>query len=271
MCIIIYKPAGAAMPSKKLIKRLFNDNPDGGGYMYADGGNVTGKKGYMTFRAYWNAIERDRKEHAGAPWVFHMRIATHGGINPRMCHPFPVSASVRALTRCEWEAAAGVAHNGIISMTAYAKELSDTQEFIRSYAAPLLAAADWKPYALELIEEAVNGSRLAFMDGGGRVELLGTWHEHGGLYFSNEGYKEKPAAKSKSGIDWDAYYKDLYRLYHDADYMPHSACWTCEGDACTYCERDGSYNGRGNAYDIDTAHAVDNTRGGTYGADMCMY
>lgn len=209
MCIIVYKPQEAAFPKKKDIKRLFEQNPDGGGFMYADADGVHGYKGFMAFGDYWRAITRARAGRESLPWAFHMRITTHGGTRPRMCHPFPLSSSVKRLTRCEWTADVGVMHNGIISMTDYARDISDTAEFIRTYLRPLWDVSGGAEWARELVTEAISGSRLLVMERD-NVALLGDWFEDGGLFYSNDGYKRprRPAWYEYSAADYYGYSRD---------------------------------------------------------------
>lgn len=40
MCIIVYKPEGATMPSTDTLRRCFEENPDGAGFMWPERGRV---------------------------------------------------------------------------------------------------------------------------------------------------------------------------------------------------------------------------------------
>jgi hypothetical protein len=50
MCIAVYKRVGVKMPSDKILETCFENNSDGAGYMFAHGGKVNIKKGFMTLR-----------------------------------------------------------------------------------------------------------------------------------------------------------------------------------------------------------------------------
>ena len=205
MCIIVYKPINIDYPSKAELKRLFASNPDGAGFMYADGGDVVIRRGFMSFKALYNALPRTRGDV-----VIHMRIATHGGVNPRLTHPFPVTTNTRKLTRLECRARYGVAHNGVVDITSDTKELSDTAVFVRDYVAPLYALAGASAWSNSLLEAAAGSSRLAIMSADG-VALLGRWYEHNGVYYSNKGYEHAPR------YSWSDYYAGYYSGYYDYD------------------------------------------------------
>ena len=47
MCIIVAVPANTPMPTADTIRECFISNPDGAGFMYADGKSVHIRKGFM--------------------------------------------------------------------------------------------------------------------------------------------------------------------------------------------------------------------------------
>lgn len=194
MCIICYKPQGVAFPPKKEIKRMFNSNPDGCGYMFADGDAVTIKKGFMSFRDLWSALKEDRRQEL--PFVFHFRITTHGGTCKELCHPFPLTDNTTTLYRTALSYPVGVAHNGIISLTSYATTSSDTALYIQNYMSRLLSSGieRWK---LDMIEASINGSRMAILTAGGDCYLLGKFTKDSGRYYSNNSYKDTPKTTYK--------------------------------------------------------------------------
>ena len=77
MCIAVIKEIGVEVPSKKIFKRCFTENPNGAGYgvLRDDGWNC--KKGFMSFTAFWKSF---RKEHFGTEdyLIIHFRIGTSG-------------------------------------------------------------------------------------------------------------------------------------------------------------------------------------------------
>lgn len=245
MCIILYKPAGVELPALEELRRLYAANPDGAGFMFPRGDSVVIRKGFMTFDSLAAALPRDKN----APLVVHMRIATHGAVKPANCHPFPLTSSARALERLECLASIGIAHNGIIDMCAGNYGESDTKTFIREYAAPIVGACGLRRWVLDMLEECASGSRLAIMTANGRVERLGTWYEHKGIYYSNKGYERKPRG----------YYSDYYAGYYDGfgDYYGYSGKWTRGAARQDYRASKGEQEPRA----VDYTALVDEFRG----------
>ena len=190
MCIICSSKAGVRQPTVGTIRTMFENNPHGAGYMYARDGKVHIRKGFMDVDSLLDAL---RREHFTAkdPVVYHFRISTQAGVNPQMTHPFPLSnqrARMKALTvdcRC------GVAHNGIIHLTADPsnKEYSDTAIFITDYLSDIIKRkSDLRdPSTLNLIRH-LAGSKLAIMDASGYIVPIGEFINERGLLFSNSSY-----------------------------------------------------------------------------------
>lgn len=210
MCVICYKPSGVNFPSKTKIKTMFRANPDGAGFMYADGKNVYIQKGFMTIGDFNTALNKIR-QRTDYPVVMHFRITTHGSTSTGMTHPFPLSDSIDALTATKYKTHTGIAHNGIIPITNYAKGISDTAEFIRRYGVKLLANgcdAD----ILEVIEEVIS-SKLCILEANKEVHLLGDFEQDGnGVYYSNGSYK-KQKKQTATTYKWkgsDSYINPTY-------------------------------------------------------------
>ena len=138
MCIIVYKPTTAKMPSKKTLQQCWFNNRDGAGYMFPSKGNVIIKKGFMKFKEFYSNLQTDLKRYGEfTPFVLHFRIQTQGGVNPQYTHPFPLSADMDDLKKLRVKTEIGIAHNGIIDITSekYSTTVkySDTMKFITDY------------------------------------------------------------------------------------------------------------------------------------------
>lgn len=91
---------------------MFKANDDGVGFMTVRGGRVLGKK-FKEFEGFYQAL---REVPRRFPIVVHFRLATHGGKGAEHAQPFPFPVvAKKELFALEWEAQAGVAHNGILS------------------------------------------------------------------------------------------------------------------------------------------------------------
>lgn len=192
MCIIAVRPKNKTI-SEDTFRNCFENNPDGCGFMYAKNGVVYGKKGIMTFKEFLKENKRIPKD---ATVVYHFRIQTHGGVTPKLTHPFPLSNSFEKLHKLEWWNEYGVAHNGIFSTVKAPEDESDTEVFIANVLKPLQELTKIKQNTLtdkyydDIITSAVGGSKLAIMDKTGFVKMYGYGWVNGedGCYYSNSTY-----------------------------------------------------------------------------------
>lgn len=236
MCIIAVKPQGVALPSVEILKRMYNKNPDGAGVAYAINGIITINKGYMNINEYIKAVQ---KIPINATAIIHTRISTSGGIDKELTHPYKLTNDYKELRQTHAKMADGyaVAHNGIFGEFGTMQGANDTMQFIVNYLHPLKELKDKTGGAVidndikPIINKLVSGSRLVIMDVDGNYMLYGNyWHEQDGIYYSNEGYKQR--------LDYStSYYSSKYNTYNkggyktlDDDYMDE-----CDG-YCDYCK-----------------------------------
>jgi len=196
MCIICISGAGIAQPTQATIRTMFDRNPHGAGYMYSRNGRVTIHKGFMDCDEFITQIARE-KFTADDVVIYHFRISTQAGVNPEMTHPFPLSSETDHLKALDVECACGIAHNGIIPMTTTPgkTDMSDTALFIKKYIPLVLRAPEdlENPCILRILQELVGSSRLAILDGSGRVATVGYFiEEDDGLLYSNATYRPAP-------------------------------------------------------------------------------
>ncbi len=193
MCIIIAKPKGIAMPPENWLEASFRANSDGAGFMLADGHNVVIRKGYMSYEAFTRAIESEGNLTDKAV-VMHFRIATHGLVDAGRCHPFPVCDDYKHMARTFNVVQLGLAHNGILSIKPPNETVSDSMTFIKECLKSPDVIDRLREHADHqmLLEEAISGSRLAFLEPSGEITLFGCgWQEDKGISFSNSSYKPK--------------------------------------------------------------------------------
>lgn len=204
MCIIIIKNKNQAIP-ESIMSTCWSNNPDGAGYMYADGTAVHIKKGFMSYDGLMDSINALPAAVRDGVMVVHFRIATHGGVNAENTHPFPITDDVKQLHGKKITAPLAIAHNGVISIAPRKKTISDTGEYILSRLAPLYKTSPrfyQSDAYLNLIADSINGSRLAIMDKRGNVYRVGSWtyDKATGLYFSNATYKTPKWADTYDGF-----------------------------------------------------------------------
>lgn len=243
MCIIAYKPAGTPFPTKKQFKAMFENNSDGCGFMYADGGKVHIVKGLMEFSEFKREFQTIRAR-VDLPVVFHFRIATHGGVNKAMTQPFPLTAKTKKLKALRTSADVGIAHNGIIPLTCDARDISDTALFIKHYATRIFHdGIDAR--ALDICEACID-SKMVILEGNGSAHILGAkWETVNGVHYSNSSYKTRQYYYTGKGknVKW----------YYSADDGADGFDLTfscCDGE-CDYC-RNHDYCFSSHAYDDDS-------------------
>lgn len=190
MCVIVHKPRGATIRLRTL-RQCWDANPDGAGVMFAHEGEVYGLKGLMKFEdlvAFLRSADvvEDGKVTAEIALTFHFRLATHGSVSPENCHPFPVSRDLADLTRTEWSAPMGVAHNGIIRDQEIPAGRSDTQAYIANTLSRRRGLPRFDKRTLANVAAETEGSRLLILRGDGRIERTGAWHKNSqGVLYSN--------------------------------------------------------------------------------------
>lgn len=187
MCVICVKEKGVRMPTESEIIDMWERNPHGAGFMFARGGSLHVSKGYMTMPALLDALQAAGIQE-GEPLVLHFRISTQGGINPEMCHPFPVSRKLADMTALECSPDVAIAHNGIIERCSKPNSMySDTALFVTRYVSELMRTpADvGKAALLESIAALAPNNRFAIMNAKGKIATVGRFERIDGLLYSN--------------------------------------------------------------------------------------
>ncbi len=190
MCVIAVSKKGIAQPDTDTIKRMFENNADGAGYMTARKGRVEISKGFMKLEDLLCALRYEKFTDAD-PVVYHFRIST-GGNGAPMTHPFPLTNHIANCKLLDLACPVGCAHNGIISLTADPKdkEYSDTAHFISEYLYYLIRnKKDLRNPAIMDAIKNITKSKWAFMDGTGYIATCGEFYEDDGILYSNTSYR----------------------------------------------------------------------------------
>ena len=183
MCIIVTKPKGVSLPTKKTFETCFRNNPDGAGFMYNFGGKVNILKGYMSFKSFWKEIQKIRSKFVmeEISMVFHFRIGTQGHNDISNCHPFPLSSNTFDLIAPRIKTDIGIVHNGIIPLTSSYKATeiySDTHFFVKDYLSLIIENENfyYNEKLMRLIERLAE-SKLVFLDSTGNLVYVGRFEE----------------------------------------------------------------------------------------------
>lgn len=190
MCVIAVSEKGIRQPTEKELSLMWKGNPDGGGYMCIRNGKVMIHKGFLEWKDFIRSV-RSEKFTPDDPVVYHFRIATQGGINAEMTHPFPLSNDIHHMSALDVSCEIGVAHNGIIPLTADKnnKDFSDTALFVTQYLSALVRSPFdlLNPHILTMIERLGN-SKFALMDRYGNITTIGKFETENGILVSNRYY-----------------------------------------------------------------------------------
>lgn len=194
MCIIAIKKKGYPLPSESIMETMFKNNSDGAGFAYHLNDKVIIQKGFMTYNAFRRALNKVEEviDVQNTSMLFHFRIATHGGVKPALCHPFPLSRKIPNLKRLYAQTNLAIVHNGVIPIEPKG-DISDTMEYIRTN---LVDRSNKCPefYRSKRQRKAILAeinSKMAFLDYRGNVYTVGEFITDNEILYSNSSYKER--------------------------------------------------------------------------------
>ena len=206
MCIILMKPSGVSLPSKQLLLRCWNNNPNGSGVSIAENGNVYTHKGFMTFESFYDfliKIGADKEKEKAM--LLHFRITSVGKTSPEQTHPFPIYKAMKSedVQKLSFNSKVVFAHNGTMGIKTR-KDMSDTQTFAIDYLSVLyrLSGDVFNTDVLELCE-SIADSKLCLMNAKGEYRLVGEFIEKDGCFYSNSGYESVAYYTSSWNSSWN--------------------------------------------------------------------
>lgn len=165
MCIIIVKPQGVKLPSDNLLRRAATYNHDGFGFMTEDG-VVYHSMDINLFLAVLHRCESKDKAIA-----IHFRMATHGSVSLKNCHPFTYKNEVIMM------------HNGVLPIESK-NDKTDSEIYLHKVGAKVLRKGLTCPQTAKIFD--VFGSRFALCDvRTRRIAMYGDFTPVKGVYFSN--------------------------------------------------------------------------------------
>lgn len=189
MCIAIYKPKEKTL-SEEILRQCFERNSDGAGFAYAKDGVLTVKKGFFTFKSFWEAYSQIPE---GVPAIIHFRIKTSGNKDEYNCHPWSVTDNL------------AIIHNGIISdYSVSGSSISDTGLFVGDILKTMVSHLGEKCLTTDfsnfLLSEALGSSKMVSLDKDGEHAIFNASSGEfvDGVWFSNSSYKGYKSSSSKS-------------------------------------------------------------------------
>lgn len=213
MCVILFKPKNVNLPNKSTIKAMWEHNSDGAGFMWKDvsTNTVHYRKGYFDFEKFYSDVKSICTKDM--EFAIHCRIATSGGVNKGMCHPFPLLNNDLRLKSSHGDSDSYpiMMHNGVIPTT-YVRDLSDTCSYIINSLVPRYKKDNlffYNPIMESKIEHEIAWSKLLFFSPKADAKMIGDWKKMDGCYYSNLRFVPYKAPK-RSYESHDRTYVDAY-------------------------------------------------------------
>ena len=264
MCVAIYKPKGANIPTEQDLHNCYIRNRDGAGYSFFKDNMIHIKKGYMDFKSFYDDFT---KENFGIDddIFIHFRIATHGLVDGGNTHPFPITNDFNQMrqTRLDYKGKCLI-HNGVFhydynTIESYSKIISDTMLFAKLLCDQLNSSYYFNKEIKNLnLEESVargcsekdnmsliyqinqqlNYSKIAIMNEDGTVDKYGNWLNHNGVYYSNSSYEGYNYKWNNYSYNYNYSYSDERFAYRTKEFFQNFFNKKKEGyfsDYCSYC------------------------------------
>jgi len=189
-CLIAVKEAGVIFPQDKYMVEANDHNADGIGIAFFKPGDteVHIKKNFKSVAEFMKWTKENIKQEDIC--VIHFRLATHGLKDAGNRHPFPVTKNKKLLRETESVCQMAVAHNGVIRDYGHHDKFSDTQKFVLDILAEDAIKNNLQDRAVQkLINNFIDGDKLAILDNEGSLYYFGVFNEFEGIQYSNYSYK----------------------------------------------------------------------------------
>lgn len=164
MCVIIVCKRGVALPSVDELKAAYRRNHDGCGFV-----SETSHYKSLHFSTFLrHLMKRDINENV----IIHFRLATHGSVSVKNCHPF-------------YKGGYWFAHNGVLPICSE-RDKTDSQICFERFVYPVVKKKGWGSSQHQEVMDnwTARGSKFAMMHKG-EVLTSGRFVEHDGRLYSN--------------------------------------------------------------------------------------
>lgn len=164
MCVIIYVPKGVELPKVEELKAAYMRNHDGCGFV-----SESDHYKSLHFTAFMRKL---LKRDIGESVIIHFRLATHGSIKVKNCHPF-------------YKGGYWFAHNGVLPIVSE-NDKTDSQICFERYIYPVIKRYGYgsKEHIDVMDKWTAHGSKFVMMHNG-EVLTSGNFIKHNGCYYSN--------------------------------------------------------------------------------------
>ena len=223
MCIIIVSNKNKKIPNEH-IKLASELNCDGFGMSASVNNKLFVYKSISINSDDIIKLYNSIRQVATGDIVLHFRLATHGDISDKLCHPFYVNKDLVMFHN-------GVMRDSVSGYNGHNKNESDTKAFVNNVLKNFKKGFQNNETVMNMISTSVGEyNKLCFLDSTGRTTytLSDKWVEHNGILYSNpdifydgENYRYiNPATMEYTTEDYyddycDSEYNDEYMEYKD--------------------------------------------------------
>ena len=214
MCIIIVANKNKRIPDKHI--ELVNElNCDGFGISASVNNKLFVYKSISINSDDIIKLYNSIRQVAIGDIVLHFRLATHGDISDKLCHPFYVNKDLVMF------------HNGIISdsvsgYNGYNKNESDTKAFANNVLKNFKKGFQNNETIMNMISKTVEEyNKLCFLDNTGKTTYTSSdkWIEYKGILYSNSGiFYEGEDYRYINPATMEYTTEDYYDKYYDSEY-----------------------------------------------------
>lgn len=224
MCVAVLKPKNIKI-SDETLKKCWDANKDGGGFMYSYNDKLIIRKELKSFEKYIKLYRKHEKK-INTDFVLHFRIATSGLIDLNNTHPHKVNEDTYLV------------HNGVIDRCSDANsKTSDTMKFCK-FISNLPSNFIHNKSMMELISGYIGTDKMIFLNKHGEIKIVnekrGAWID--GCWFSNENWNYTKKLDSWTNRYWDNWEDTTYTKKHDNE------CSDCDVEIGKYESND--YDGK---------------------------
>ena len=214
MCIIIVANKNKKIPNEH-IKLASELNCDGFGISASVNNKLFVYKSISIKSDDIIKLYNSVRQVATGDIVLHFRLATHGDISDRLCHPFYVNKDLVMF------------HNGVIrdSVSGYNehnKNESDTKAFVNNVLKNFKKGFQNNKTIMNMISTSVGEyNRLCFLDSTGQTTYTssGEWAEYNGILYSNpDVFYEGEDYRYINPATMEYVTEDYYDNYFDSEY-----------------------------------------------------
>ena len=221
MCIIIVANKNKKIPNEH-IKLASELNCDGVGISASVNNKLFVYKSISINSDDIIKLYNSIRQVATGDIVLHFRLATHGNVSDKLCHPFYVNKDLVMFHN-------GVIRDSISGYNEHNKNESDTKALVNNVLKNFKRGFQNNETIMNMISTSVGEyNRLCFLDSTGKTNYTSSnkWVEHNGILYSNpdvfyEGEDYKYINPSTMEYTTEDYYDNYYDSeYHD-EYMEY--------------------------------------------------